>query len=318
MKGLFTPNAKKITCLLLIIAVLLSFASCADASPGETTVPGTSDPDTQIETTSATEASNAADPTETKTTEPKETEPEETKGTEPTEAATKPTKPTEPKETEPKATEPPATQPPATEPPATKPVETTPPETQPPATEPPHNHNYAATSTVAPTCTKEGYTTYICTCGVSYTDNVVSATGHSWGDWTTTVEATSEAEGQQTRTCATCGAAETQTIAKLPAEVIDTAALEEYGRQYGANTYGFEVCVGIRAGYFPGYCCRFTSMADAYQEVAECVATTAEALIAYGHKIYVELEDGSIGRCRLDVEVCHDHDDIYYVWVYYG
>ncbi len=41
-----------------------------------------------------------------------------------------------------------------------------------------HTHDYTATVT-APTCTEEGYTTYSCSCGSSYVDDKVSATGHT-------------------------------------------------------------------------------------------------------------------------------------------
>lgn len=40
------------------------------------------------------------------------------------------------------------------------------------------NHNYVAT-VIAPTCTEKGYTTYTCaSCGDSYVDNYINATGH--------------------------------------------------------------------------------------------------------------------------------------------
>ena len=42
-------------------------------------------------------------------------------------------------------------------------------------------HDYKTTVT-KPTCTKSGYTLYACQCGDSYTDNVVKATGHNYGD----------------------------------------------------------------------------------------------------------------------------------------
>ena len=47
-------------------------------------------------------------------------------------------------------------------------------------------HSYRATIT-EPTCTTDGYTTYRCkVCGYSYTDNLVTASGHSWVDATCT------------------------------------------------------------------------------------------------------------------------------------
>ena len=71
-----------------------------------------------------------------------------------------------------------------------------------------HSHTSVVT---APTCTEQGYTTYSCSCGDSYVDNYVSATGHSFGDWETTKEATWTENGEQERKCA-CGETETQAI----------------------------------------------------------------------------------------------------------
>lgn len=43
----------------------------------------------------------------------------------------------------------------------------------------PHTHTYT-TEVTKPTCTEDGYTTYTCsTCGDSYTDDIVAATGHT-------------------------------------------------------------------------------------------------------------------------------------------
>ena len=42
----------------------------------------------------------------------------------------------------------------------------------------------------------------------------MDALGHDWSDWTVTTEATCFTDGEETRTCATCGETETQVIAK--------------------------------------------------------------------------------------------------------
>ncbi len=50
-----------------------------------------------------------------------------------------------------------------------------------------HVHTYTEEITTAPTCTEQGYTTYICSeCGSSYAGDYVDATGHSYGEpvWT--------------------------------------------------------------------------------------------------------------------------------------
>lgn len=44
------------------------------------------------------------------------------------------------------------------------------------------NHTYTPIVT-KPTCTEQGYTTYTCTCGVSYIADYVDALGHEYGEW---------------------------------------------------------------------------------------------------------------------------------------
>lgn len=77
-----------------------------------------------------------------------------------------------------------------------------------------HTHSYTE-KVVEPTCTADGYTLHECSCGKSYKDKTVSKKGHSFGDWTVTKQATASAEGEKTRECSVCGAAETEKIAKL-------------------------------------------------------------------------------------------------------
>lgn len=84
-------------------------------------------------------------------------------------------------------------------------------------TEPPHSHSYGK-SVTEPTCEAKGYTTYTCSCGDSYKADETAATGHSWGSWKTTVEATTDANGEEARTCGACGKSETRKTDKLPAQ----------------------------------------------------------------------------------------------------
>lgn len=234
-------------------------------------------------------------------------------------------KETAPPETDPPATEaftttnPPETDPLETEPPATtKPAETEPSETEPPVTTaPPHAHSYSAEAVIAPGCTSGGYTVYKCDCGASYTDDEVSATGHTWSEWTTTKEATSSDEGEKSRVCDSCGETETAAIEKLPAEQIDTAALEAFGRQYGKNTYGYDPVIGTRAGYYPGLAVTISDMEDGRQEVAKAVDATTEQLVAAGAPIVVVI-DGKECAAMLDVQVVHEGNNDYRIWVYYG
>ena len=66
-----------------------------------------------------------------------------------------------------------------------------------------HVHSYTSTVT-KPTCTTDGYTTYRCSCGHSYTDNPTSALGHSYSATTTPPTCTSN--GYTTNRCTRCGA----------------------------------------------------------------------------------------------------------------
>ena len=61
------------------------------------------------------------------------------------------------------------------------------------AEKPALGHDYAA-KTTKPTCTKKGYTTHTCTrCQDSYRDEIVSALGHWYGEWTPNADGTNSA-----------------------------------------------------------------------------------------------------------------------------
>lgn len=62
-------------------------------------------------------------------------------------------------------------------------------------------HHYQ-TQTIAPTCTAQGYTLHKCVCGASYMDDIKLASGHNWGEW---IE---KGDGLQERTCKSCGMTE--------------------------------------------------------------------------------------------------------------
>lgn len=73
-------------------------------------------------------------------------------------------------------------------------------------------HDYTSQVTKAANCTEDGVQTDTCTrCGDVKTQ-AIKATGHQWGDWTKTADATVNGAEQQQRTCATCGAVETKTV----------------------------------------------------------------------------------------------------------
>lgn len=78
----------------------------------------------------------------------------------------------------------------------------------------PHIHFYKFTVT-HPTCTEQGYTTYICECGDSYVDNYVDARDHNYGEWYEVTAPTCTEDGLERRNCIRCDAFETNVISKL-------------------------------------------------------------------------------------------------------
>ncbi len=75
-------------------------------------------------------------------------------------------------------------------------------------------HDYKAVVT-EPTCTEQGYTTYICTkCNDSYVDNYTNALGHDFGEWKLTTPATCTESGVETRYCSRCNVTQTRDVDK--------------------------------------------------------------------------------------------------------
>lgn len=103
-----------------------------------------------------------------------------------------------------------------------------------------------------------------------------------------------------------------------PTEVIDLDALVQYGRNYAANSHGYEITPGLRDGYYPAYTCVFDTMEDGKAAVRGCIDDTTRALLARpGNHIVVEI-DGVICRARLDIVIVPKDEGTYLVSVYYG
>ena len=66
---------------------------------------------------------------------------------------------------------------------------------------PTHTHSYSKKVT-SPTCTEQGYTTYMCSCGDSYKSDIITAKGHNYSSKTTSPTCTEQ--GYTTYTCS-CG-----------------------------------------------------------------------------------------------------------------
>jgi len=116
----------------------------------------------------------------------------------------------------------------------------------------PLNHEHTYTSEVtAPTCTTEGYTTYTCKCGDTYTDNETAVLGHEGGQATCTELAKCEVCGLEygellahswvdatctkEKYCSACGLTEGEKLAHTggTASCTELAKCEVCGLEYG-------------------------------------------------------------------------------------
>lgn len=107
-----------------------------------------------------------------------------------------------------------------------------------------------------------------------------------------------------------------------PAEVIDTGALESYGRSYASSTYGYNGTAachsGTGAGYFPAATKKITSMEEGYSIVRQAIDSQYKRDAAYGYTPYEEI-DGKIVRCPINVSVSSTGEpNVYSITVYYG
>ena len=77
-------------------------------------------------------------------------------------------------------------------------------------------HTYEEVIT-PPTCTTEGFSTFTCVCGDTYTDKVTPKTDHNFGEWIITKPATEEEEGIKSRVCLAdgCDASEDEVIPRV-------------------------------------------------------------------------------------------------------
>lgn len=78
-----------------------------------------------------------------------------------------------------------------------------------------HSFDTSKTVIVAPSCANEGSVTQICSVCGEITETKLPASGHKYGGWTVSRNATLLKEGEKQRTCSVCGGIQTQVIPKL-------------------------------------------------------------------------------------------------------
>ncbi len=131
-------------------------------------------------------------------------------------------------------------------------------------------------------------------------------------------EATYEAPGYKKFLCGFCDHVEIVILPQL--EVIDTAALESYGRSYAENTYGYASSSGIHAsgsGYSPGVYRTITTMEQGKKYVRAAVDARYKNDVAVCGGAYIEV-NGEIIRRTVNVYVQPTGDPhVFIIWVYY-
>ena len=82
------------------------------------------------------------------------------------------------------------------------------------AEETPHVHSYGNwTTTIEATCVADGAEERTCSvCGRTETRSIPATGDHVWGEWKTTVEPTVTTDGKKIRVCSVCGGSEKQSI----------------------------------------------------------------------------------------------------------
>ena len=99
-----------------------------------------------------------------------------------------------------------------------------------------HYHKYTSKVT-APTCTKNGYTTYTCACGNTYTDNTVPAIGHNLATNKVFKEATTKETGIRRYYCSRCSYTKDEAIPKLHEHKYTSKVTAPTCTQKGYTTY---------------------------------------------------------------------------------
>ena len=118
-----------------------------------------------------------------------------------------------------------------------------------------HTHEYTAVVT-APTCTADGYTTYTCTCGDTYTDDVVDALGHTEVEIPAVLPLPSNGDVAKTAgsKCSVCGEV---IVEQTDVDVTNTPSWETFGidavELILTNNISLNYKINVSAGYSIDY-----------------------------------------------------------------
>lgn len=109
---------------------------------------------------------------------------------------------------------------------------------------------------------------------------------------------------------------------EVPAEVIDTEALEAYGRSYASSTYGYwgnpNTGFSSNAGYFPPTYVIINSMEDGYKYAREVVDAQYCDDIAAGQPITAEIDGETVHRKINIYFQATDDPSMFLLYCFYG
>ncbi len=181
-----------------------------------------------------------------------------------------------------------------------------------------HVHTYKAVITVAPTCTKPGYTTYTCACGDTYAGDHVLALGHKYAE-ISRVDATCTENGSKQLRCEVCAAGYTEVLGST-GHVIDQEGMS--GPSCTGSAVQYAQCQAcheqielpqLSVGHTMGqlvfdtveYC---GSQQIGYINCADC----GERLYTFGHNYAVETTPATCTAPGKTVHTCKNCGDTYF------
>ena len=152
-------------------------------------------------------------------------------------------------------------------------------------------HSYSSEVT-APTCTVDGYTTYTCACGDTYTSDVVVAKGHSYSSEVIT-EANCDTAGLETHTCANCGDTYTKDIPATGHTWVDNKCECGAKKIVTSTTAEKEFVFELGANKTPGTHAENSTSVTTYTETVDGLKLN----ITNGSSMYLNSVDGLGNSC---------------------
>ncbi len=133
----------------------------------------------------------------------------------------------------------------------------------------------------APTCTDDGFTTYVCaTCGEEYIESGEAALGHAYDEGEVTKTATCTTAGTVVKTCTVCDATKTENtpVTHTPVDgvcsscsvvtALETGVAYKWG-MYQASKKAIYYFTGTMSGYYGATSTDVTKAVDMYLEEAD-------------------------------------------------